>query len=66
MAITIMFSANCAMAQTTYTKQVIIVNGNIYSDPDDYVTVASYNPENTGNNRVCNNLHTISSRCYCT
>lgn len=45
MALTIMFSANRAMAQTTYTKQVIIVNGNIYSDPDDYVTVASYNPD---------------------
>lgn len=39
-----MFSANRATAQTTYTKQVIIVNGNIYSDPNDYVTVASYDP----------------------
>jgi hypothetical protein len=45
LALTIMFSANRALAQTTYTKQVIIVNGNIYSDPDDFVTVASYNPE---------------------
>ncbi len=32
-------------AQTTYTKQVIIVSGGIYSDPNDFVTVSSYNPE---------------------
>lgn len=32
-------------AQTTYTKQIIIVNGGVYSDPDDFVTVTSYDPE---------------------
>jgi len=32
-------------AQTTYTKQVIIVSGGIYSDPNDFVTISSYNPE---------------------
>ncbi len=40
-----MFTAVSAVAQTSYfTKQVILVNGGNYSDPDDYVTVASYDP----------------------
>ena len=43
-ALIIVFSANCAIAQTTYTKQIIIVNGGDYGNPDDYVTVATYNP----------------------
>lgn len=43
-ALIIVFSANCAIAQTTYTKQIIIVNGGDYSNPDDYVTVAAYDP----------------------
>ncbi|MCD4681664.1 MAG: T9SS type A sorting domain-containing protein [Bacteroidales bacterium] len=29
----------------TYVKQVIIGNGGIYGNPDDHVTVASYNPD---------------------
>ncbi|PLX11643.1 MAG: hypothetical protein C0598_07755 [Marinilabiliales bacterium] len=32
-------------AQTTYTNQLIIVNGGVFSDPDDFVTVSSFNPE---------------------
>lgn len=32
-------------AQTTYTKQIIFVNGGNFSDPDDYVTIASYDPQ---------------------
>ncbi len=44
-ALTIVFSANCAKAQSTYTKQIIIVNGGDFGNPDDYVTVASYDPE---------------------
>ena len=32
-------------AQTTYTNQLIIVNGGVFSDPDDFVTVSSYDPE---------------------
>lgn len=44
-ALTMMLSANGAFAQTTYTKQVIIVNGGDFGNPDDYVTVASYDPE---------------------
>ena len=31
-------------AQTTYTNQLIIVNGGVFSDPDDFVTVSSYDP----------------------
>jgi hypothetical protein len=38
-------AALSATAQTSYfTKQVIIVNGGNYSDPDDFVTVAAYDP----------------------
>ena len=37
-------AATGASAQNYYTKQVIIVNGGDYSNPNDYVTVASYNP----------------------
>jgi len=45
-ALTLVFSANCAKAQsTTYTKQIIIVNGGNFSNADDYVTVSAYNPE---------------------
>lgn len=44
-ALTMLLSANCAYAQTTYTKQIIIANGGAFSNPDDYVTVASYDPE---------------------
>ncbi len=40
-----LLAAVSATAQTSYfTKQVIIVNGGNYSDPDDYVTVAAYDP----------------------
>ena len=45
-ALTIVFSANCAKAQlTTYTNQIIVVNGGNFSNADDYVTVSAYNPE---------------------
>ena len=44
-ALTVVLSANGAFAQTTYTKQVIIVNGGDFGNPDDFVTVASYDPE---------------------
>jgi hypothetical protein len=37
-------AATSASAQNYYTKQVIIVNGGDYGNPDDYVTVASYDP----------------------
>lgn len=42
MALALVFSANCAKAQSTYTKQVIIVNGGDFNNPDDYVTVSSF------------------------
>ncbi len=45
MALALVFSANCAKAQSTYTNQIIIVNGGDYGNPNDYVTVSSYNPE---------------------
>jgi len=44
MALALVFSTNCANAQTTYTKQVIIVNGGDFNNPDDYVTVSSFDP----------------------
>ncbi len=46
MALTLVFSANCAKAQlSTYTNQIIIVNGGNFSNADDYVTVSAYDPE---------------------
>lgn len=45
MALSLVLSANCAKAQSTYTKQIIIVNGGDFGNPDDYVTVSAYNPE---------------------
>ena len=44
MVLLLISSANCAFAQSTFTKQIIIVNGGAYGDPDDYVTVSSYDP----------------------
>ncbi|MCD4695069.1 MAG: T9SS type A sorting domain-containing protein [Bacteroidales bacterium] len=42
-----MFSLVFSVSLTaqTYVKQVIIGNGGIYGNPNDHVTVASYNPE---------------------
>ena len=59
MALAMVFSANRAVAQTTYTKQLIIVNGGNYSDPDDYVTVASYDPA-TGETTEFGTIYTQS------
>lgn len=44
MALALVFSAIDANAQTTFTKQVIIVNGGDFNNPDDYVTVSSFDP----------------------
>jgi hypothetical protein len=41
----IALSAFRAKAQTNYTKQIIFVNGGDFGNADDYVTVASYDPE---------------------
>ncbi len=45
LAIVWLTAATNASAQNYYTKQVIIVNGGNYGDPDDYVTVSAYSPE---------------------
>ena len=44
-AISILLSANCAFAQESFTKQIIIVNGGDFGNPDDFVTVTSYDPQ---------------------
>ncbi|MCF6172105.1 MAG: T9SS type A sorting domain-containing protein [Bacteroidales bacterium] len=44
LAFAMVFSANCAEAQTTYTKQIIVANGGDYANPDDYVTVSAFDP----------------------
>ncbi len=41
----IALSAFRANAQTNYTKQIIFVNGGDFGNADDFVTVASYDPE---------------------
>ena len=44
-ALSLVFSANCAKAQKVIvTNQVIVVNGGNFSNPDDFVTVATIDP----------------------
>lgn len=46
-------------AQNWYLNQVIVGSGGNFSDPDDFVTIASYSPE-TGNTTVFDTIYTQS------
>lgn len=52
------FTAQNSFSQN-FTKQIIVCSGGNYSDPDDFVTVASYNP-NDGSTTVFDTIYTQS------
>ena len=49
-------------AQNIKVKQVIIASGGNYSDPDDYVTLATYNPEDSTTTQF-GTIYTQSVQC---
>lgn len=46
-AFSAVFPAFLSAQTTTFVNQIVIGNGGVYSNPDDYVNIASYNPVNS-------------------
>ena len=47
LALLMLFSSLHVFAQNVFVKQVIVASGGNFSDPDDYVTLGSYNPSDS-------------------